>query len=231
MPSIEDDIKEEESEKELSRIFPLSKRGSREYQETGKCIGEGIRIEEDHQNVNFDKKEGNKCRAEKEATCRKVEEKRSGNQGKTETENDTSGKLEKKQVFEAFKNLQNQWKSLSEEEKAIYEKKADEANAERIKQAKEWWDNVDPELVKLENLRIDRINVKRKEQGLKREGKVKNPFFNGGKPAYAAFVKDMYSQNIVSGNPIENSKHVSEIWKTLSQQEKDFYRQSVSTNS
>ncbi|PVV01016.1 hypothetical protein BB560_004583 [Smittium megazygosporum] len=131
------------------------------------------------------------------------------------------------------------WKNLRAEEKAKYKKKADELNAERMDLLKEWWDNADEKLIKLENKRVQRINIKNKQENKPLEKKLKNPFLkptinsNGvnssRKSVYAEFTKDMYAKKVVCGGVINNYKQLSQLWHNLSKEEKDQYRIKIAT--
>ncbi|PVV03351.1 hypothetical protein BB560_002178 [Smittium megazygosporum] len=128
-------------------------------------------------------------------------------------------------ISSQVKILLEKWRTLSDEEKKPFKEKAQERKSILIKEAEQWWENVDPNLVKLENIRRKNINVERKESGKPLLREIKNPFAPKSLPtAYAIFVKDVYSLFLNVG-PAERMKSIAQKWNHLSQDEKQKYKE------
>ncbi|PVV04156.1 hypothetical protein BB560_001356 [Smittium megazygosporum] len=113
---------------------------------------------------------------------------------------------------------------LSKEEKELYQRRADEVNQERIIKAREWWENVDKKLIDIENRRRAKENVNRKAQNLPALPMLKTPFKRKlYRSAFAFFTKEIYDNEILVGKCTDVSKIISQMWKDLSEPERQYY--------
>ncbi|PVV03845.1 hypothetical protein BB560_001656 [Smittium megazygosporum] len=88
---------------------------------------------------------------------------------------------------------------------------------------KSWWEDIDHDLVKIENMRLTNLNQIRKKKGLRRLPLLVNPSDSKNKPTvYSFYVKDQYHK--FSELPFgERMKALAEKWKLISDEEKQKY--------
>ncbi|PVV05209.1 hypothetical protein BB560_000278 [Smittium megazygosporum] len=122
------------------------------------------------------------------------------------------------------KVLMEKWNTFSDEEKRPYIEKAKIERLKLQENLKEWWENVDLNLVKLENKRRENINAIRKAKGKYKMPLLKNPFLekNNTPNAFCIFLKNEKS-NYSHLRPTEQFKAVARDWKELSDEEKGYY--------
>ncbi|PVV02375.1 hypothetical protein BB560_003174 [Smittium megazygosporum] len=116
------------------------------------------------------------------------------------------------------------WKSLTADEKALYQIKTEEYNAQQLEIAKTWWETADMNLVKLENRRRRNVNARNRALDKNRVSMLRNPFVKKKLNPYIAFAKELYEKKVLSGNLDNNAKTISKMWNDLSEAQKEKYR-------
>ncbi|PVU93088.1 hypothetical protein BB559_003446 [Furculomyces boomerangus] len=118
------------------------------------------------------------------------------------------------------------WKTLSEAEKNSFEERARVLSEKKQKEHLDWWKNVDPAIIKLENKRRANLNSKLAESGKRKLKKLVNPLIPK-KPATPFF---LYINDMIKSGEKEESVSIIDFvsdlakrWNLLSEFEKSKY--------